>query len=273
MKMKKIISLAALALMALVETVAAAPPVPTLSSPYNGQQNVPQSTKFSYSSSGATYYWLVVGQNNFNGLKLVNGKYECPDGTCSATLTQATSYPKTLTLAGQKYVWAVRAYNSTGWSGWASRSFTTVASSLSSKVDAFVTKWTGTKVDFDNVYGAYAYQCVDLMHRYAQDVLGLDGYLATGNAYPIFVNTNSSKFTKILNTPSAIPQKGDIIFWKQSSTTTSPGHVSIFISGDTNTFTSFDQNWPIGSAPKKVIHHYVGSGELGGVVGWLHPNL
>jgi hypothetical protein len=267
---------AVLSLLAFSASVAAAPPVPTLSSPYSGQPNVPLTTTFTWSSSGfGVSYRIIVSHNSsFSGFNSATGT--C-DSTCATATLTGTSHTRTLNFAGKTYYWKVRAFNATGTSLFSNyRSFTTAGvavSPLSAKVDAFVSQWTGTKVEFDGVMGDYAYQCTDLVHKYAQDVLGLNGYLAKGNAYTIFTNTNSSKFTKIKNSPTGVPQKGDIIFWKQSGSTYNPGHVAIFISGDTNTFTSFDQNWPLKSAPKKVTHHYVGSGELGGVVGWLHPNL
>src|SRR5574344_661086 len=38
------------------------------------------------------------------------------------------------------------------------------------KIDEFITKYSGKKVDFDGAYGA---QCVDLFRQYCKDVLGL----------------------------------------------------------------------------------------------------
>jgi len=141
------------------------------------------------------------------------------------------------------------------------------ASSLASKVDAFVATWSGRPVDVDKSYG---YQCVDLMHQFARDVLGVDGDIARGNAYSIFANTNSSRLRKVVNTPTAVPTKGDIIFWKPAPANGNAGHVAIFVSGDANRFTSFDQNYCSNSgsgvgdcAPRLVAHTY------DGVAGWL----
>jgi hypothetical protein len=41
------------------------------------------------------------------------------------------------------------------------------------------------------------------------------------------------------------------------------GHIAIFVNGDVNSFTSFDQNYPIGSPCKLVNHNY------NNVIGWL----
>ena len=145
------------------------------------------------------------------------------------------------------------------------------AGTLAAKVDAFVATWTGRPVDVDKSYG---YQCVDLMHQYAKDVLGKDGDFARGNAYSIFVNTNSTRLKKTLNTPAAVPTKGDVIFWKPSAANGQAGHVAIFLGGDDKSFVSFDQNFCANSgsgtgscAPRQVSHNY------DGVAGWISTSL
>lgn len=257
---------------------AAPPPKPTLNTPANGATNVAQkNVKLSWSSQGATNFRFVISQNpNFSGFRDNNSDSGC-DGTClTKTTGAATSYTKDMDLAGQTYYWKVRANNKDGASPWSDvRSFTTAGSQLSAKVDLFVTKWKGKGTDFD---GSYGFQCVDLMRRYAEDVLGLSNggksELPAGNAYDIFANTNSSKFTKVYNSATAVPQKGDIVFWNKSSANGYAGHVAIFISGNAQSFTSIDQNWvnpstTKGSVAAIVTHNYTSAG---GVAGWLHPN-
>jgi hypothetical protein len=136
-------------------------------------------------------------------------------------------------------------------------------------LDTFITRWLGNPVDFDRSYG---FQCVDLMHRYAVDVLDLNSSLPRGNAYDVFANASSPNFVKVINSPSAVPNRGDIIFWNKLPSNGNAGHVAIFIEGDTNQFTSFDQNYCSDSgsgkgncAPRKVQHNYTG------VAGWLSP--
>lgn len=127
--------------------------------------------------------------------------------------------------------------------------------------DEFVAKYNGQEVDTDGAYGG---QCMDLMHQYIVDCLGYDlALFAAPTAYEAFKNANDSRFDKILNTPDGVPQKGDIIFWNTGIG--SAGHVAIFIEGDTNRFTSFDQNWPTGSFCHVQEHTYKS------VAGWLHP--
>lgn len=130
--------------------------------------------------------------------------------------------------------------------------------------DLFVSNFTGKRVDTDNAYGA---QCMDLMHKYCQEVLGLQDLriLSAPAAKDVYINFNNiygrEKFLKIDNTPTGIPEKGDIMFW---GTGIGPyGHVAIYHSGDVNKFKSFDQNFPVGSSCHLQDHSYKG------VLGWL----
>ena len=126
----------------------------------------------------------------------------------------------------------------------------------------FITKYNGQYVDFDGVYGA---QCMDLLHIYCVEVLGItDGsVLASPTAADVYDNFPSVNghdlFDQTANSPTGVPQEGDIMFWG----TAPSGHVAIFISGDQNNFTSFDQNYPTGSPCHAQAHTYAN------VLGWL----
>lgn len=75
------------------------------------------------------------------------------------------------------------------------------------------------------------------------------------------VGTRGDAFNWLPNTPTGVPQPGDIIVW---NTAVGPyGHTAIFIDGNSSSFRSFDQNWPTGSAAHVQNHNY------NGVVGWL----
>ena len=273
---KGLLHLASFALLAFSASVVAAPPTPTLNTPYNGATNVSQSNVyFSWYSSGATSYRIVISQDaSFSGFSDLNGSSTC-NSTCFTTATSSTSYYKNMDLAGKTYYWKVRANNSTGaslFSGY--RTFTTAgvaASPLSAKVDAFVNTWNNRGTWLGGFKDNY--QCVALMRQYLLDVFGLGtSNLPSGSdksAYSIYANANDSRFIKIPNTPTGVPQKGDIIFWNKSADNRNYGHVAIFISGNASSFTSLDQNWckncPMGSVAAKVTHTY------SGVAGWLHP--
>ncbi len=127
----------------------------------------------------------------------------------------------------------------------------------------FLLRWNGKYIDTDNAYGA---QCMDLMHSYCIEVLGLADprILAAPSAKDVYNNfenlTGHDHFERIANTPMGIPKEGDIMLWGFGQY----GHVAIFIEGNTNRFKSFDQNSPIGSPCHVQEHNY------NGCLGWLH---
>ena len=131
--------------------------------------------------------------------------------------------------------------------------------------DEFFIKYNGKKIDFD---GAYSAQCVDLFNRYLVDCLGISNPIQmfpVASAYQIWdYAKDNSFFKRVQNTPTGVPNKGDILIWNKSQSLPY-GHVAIFDSGDVNKFKSFDQNWPLGSVSKLVDHNYTG------LIGWLSP--
>ncbi len=124
----------------------------------------------------------------------------------------------------------------------------------------FVEKYKGRELDYDGYYGA---QCMDLMHYYIDEVLigsPSPQVLAAPSAKLAYQNFNRPDlFTKLDNTPQGVPQEGDIVFWGGGEY----GHVAVFLRGTVNDFTSFDQNYPTGSACHEQYHNYYN------VLGWL----
>lgn len=126
----------------------------------------------------------------------------------------------------------------------------------------FISKYNGKYIDTDNAYGG---QCMDLMHQYCVEMLGIGdlSVLAAPSAKAVFETFSTIKghefFEQIINTPEGVPQEGDIVFWGNAPY----GHVAIFVEGGTNSFKSFDQNYPTGS-PCHIQGHTYSS-----VVGWL----
>lgn len=130
--------------------------------------------------------------------------------------------------------------------------------------DEFIKKYDQKGIDFDRSYGN---QCMDLMHQYIYEVLGLTDrrVLAAPGAKDVYLQFESlvghEIFTKIPNTADGVPQKGDIVLWGEGI---GPhGHVAVFVSGDKTKFASFDQNYPTGSLCHKQNHNY------NAVLGWL----
>ena len=130
-------------------------------------------------------------------------------------------------------------------------------------LENFIKLYTGITCDFDGSFGT---QCMDLMHFYAYICLDITDktVLQAPNAktaYKSFKPIWGIFFKKIDNTPTGVPEKGDIIFWGMGV----DGHVAIFINGDVNKFNSFDANFPVGTKPHIQAHDY------SNVLGWLRP--
>jgi len=109
-------------------------------------------------------------------------------------------------------------------------------------LDSFIQKWTGKGIDFDNSYG---FQCVDLYRQYVKEVLGIPQTPGVAGAKDIW--NSCPGFEKILNSPDAIPLKGDVMIW--GSKYGPYGHVAVVTEADINKFTCFSQNDPSGSLP------------------------
>lgn len=134
--------------------------------------------------------------------------------------------------------------------------------------DTFVKTYLGKAIDYD---GGYGVQCVDAIKLYADKVLGLK-FGAFGNAHAYYDNYTQipmlyQNFTRIMNTPDFVPQRGDIVVWNKRRSGGN-GHVAIATGiGDTKKFHSFDMNWDGKGGPlKEIIHDYTN------VSGVLRPN-
>ena len=105
-------------------------------------------------------------------------------------------------------------------------------------------------------------ECVGLVCVYV-DTLQLPHIW--GHAMDLFINADEKFFEKILNTPDAIPQVGDIVVWAKAFNGTF-GHTGIATgTGDLNTFECFEQNDPIGSNCHLKTYNY------NNVKGWVRP--
>lgn len=129
-------------------------------------------------------------------------------------------------------------------------------------VDEFVKKWTGKPCEMGGSANAMN-QCVDLANAYIAECLGLPIILWT-NAQD-FPSKAGDKYEYIENTPTGVPNKGDIIIWKSKDNV---GHIAIFLDGTASKFNSFDQNWPTGSTCHIQSHTYTTTYGTD-VIGWL----
>lgn len=128
-------------------------------------------------------------------------------------------------------------------------------------IQEFFDKYNGKGIDFD---GAFGNQCVDLYRQYAKEVAEAPQSPPVRGAADIWDTYLSKHFERVKNTPTGVPQKGDIVIWNKKSGG-GYGHVAIFSQGNTKSFTSFDQNWPVGSVCHFEGHYYTN------VLGWLRP--
>lgn len=105
-------------------------------------------------------------------------------------------------------------------------------------------------------------QCVDLWRIYNLRVIG--GTNVSGNAVDYWTNFPTDFYDKIPNTPTGVPQLGDVIIW---GTDYGPyGHIGVCTEiANEKGFTSFDQNDPLKSPCHFQPHTYRG------VLGWLRP--
>jgi len=119
-------------------------------------------------------------------------------------------------------------------------------------------------------YKEAIYQCMDLAYAW---IFTLDFPKATiQNQYAYQVYTNPKEITfqyfdLIPNTPSAIPQDGDIVVWNKTSGNVA-GHIAVALGGGTTSkFKCFEQNSPLGT------NAHIGDKTYTNVLGWLRPKI
>lgn len=117
---------------------------------------------------------------------------------------------------------------------------------------AYMNKLKGKGWDFDNAYG---WQCFDLVNFYWNYLTGGQLYGLYAKDIP-FNNNFNGLATVYENTPSFLPQKGDIVVWN-GNWGEGAGHVAIVQSANINTFVSLDQNWWGGGANKTEVAQYI----------------
>jgi len=139
---------------------------------------------------------------------------------------------------------------------------------LAQKVDDFMSKYQGQTKGYPND-ASYGGECLSIVKLYIREVFGIDAPPSGSNSaygyWSNFPNPLSTIFEKVQNTPTGVPEKGDIPIWN-TSTGGGYGHIDIFITGDVNAFTGFDQNW--GGRQAHLQPH-----DYSNVVGWLRPRV
>jgi hypothetical protein len=129
-------------------------------------------------------------------------------------------------------------------------------------IQSFFNKYDGKGVDFD---GAFGNQCMDLYRQYCKDVLNVPQSPLVAGAVNVWTTYLKQYFIQVPNTPTGIPKLGDILIWGKG---VGPyGHIAICVVADVNSFTSFDQNWPVGTLCHFQQHNY------NNLLGWLSPRM
>ena len=132
--------------------------------------------------------------------------------------------------------------------------FSCLVSAQSSTLQTFVNTYNGKFVGDG--------QCVALAHLWAKT----QGKDIPSMAYAyLYSQNNCPGYVFIKNTPTGVPQSGDLVVWAKSSALPY-GHIAVFYKGNASTFQSFDQNWPLGKPCALVSHGYLAPP----VAGWLH---
>jgi hypothetical protein len=127
----------------------------------------------------------------------------------------------------------------------------------------FIKRYNNRYANYDK---RYPNQCTDLVQLYNRDVVG--GKPFRGNGINYWTSYDPTKYKQIPNRWYTIPRAGDIAVF---GTSVSPkyGHVDIVYTDKWNlptirTFSSFSQNWPLGSKSRVIRHP-----EYRGVIGFL----
>lgn len=124
----------------------------------------------------------------------------------------------------------------------------------------FKSKWLGKGINYD---GAYGNQCMDVYRMYVKEVLGCPQSPPVQGAKDVWSTYLPEYFERIANSPTGVPQQGDIVIWGMNPY----GHIAICDKAATSTLTCFEQNWKEGdgSGVTEIRLH----GNYNNVLGWL----
>ena len=120
------------------------------------------------------------------------------------------------------------------------------------RLDQFITKYCGKKVDFDGAFGA---QCVDLFRQYCSDVHDIPHTGSVDGAKELYekyadLPVEKKYFTRL--TKNAVPAYGYVAVWG-ATPTNKYGHVAIVISKISATsLLVFEQNGVLQDGAKVV---------------------
>jgi len=129
--------------------------------------------------------------------------------------------------------------------------------------DQFFKKYNGQQVERED--SSNLNQCFDLAFAFCDEnniPRSSIRHLHADEIWNFASDETTKYFELIANSPTGVPQANDLVIW--SKLVGPSGHVAIASGkGDTNTFTSLDQNWSSIQHAREVLHNY------NGVLGWL----
>lgn len=136
------------------------------------------------------------------------------------------------------------------------------------KLNQFIANLNGQFVEVSS--HSALYQCMDLAYLWVFCLGFPKSTIQNQYAHQVYTNPKEityEYFEIIPNTPSAIPEDGDLVVWK--ATSSNPvGHIAIALGGGTTRkFMCFEQNSPLGTPAHISERTYTG------VLGWLRPKL
>ncbi len=133
---------------------------------------------------------------------------------------------------------------------------------MADNTQLFFNEYVNKYVDVDGYPKKNPYQCKDIIQKYVKECLALPT-LPQGDAWQMWDKAPTKLYNKILNTPKAVPKKGDIVIWRKVPLYLPSGHIAIFDSGTTKWMKCFGQNWATGTPCHIQDHSYMF------VKGWL----
>lgn len=132
-------------------------------------------------------------------------------------------------------------------------------------LEQFLEKYLGQSKGYPE--GKFIGECLSIVKLYIQECFSvIPPPSGTNSAYGYwsnFPNPLGTKFEKIENTDTLVPQKGWIVIWKPWESN-QYGHIAIIKDANLDTFNSYDQNW--GTKIFKEINH-----NYDNVIGFLKP--
>ena len=138
----------------------------------------------------------------------------------------------------------------------------------------FKNKWLGKVIDYDGHYGA---QCFDLANQWILEVAGVPPLITLIKASDIFrrpegIMPSTVRYERIINTPEAVPEQGDIIVWDNAFWNGKYGHVAIVESATKDSCVVLQQN---GLNPNEGVRIVNWNFHTHNALGWLRilPNI